>query len=34
MFPSPQETEKRGLAPLDIFPHKSSAKIPIQNDGI
>jgi hypothetical protein len=27
MLPSPHEAEKRGFAPQDIFPHKSTAKI-------
>ncbi len=34
MLPSPHEAEKRGLAPKDIFPHKSTAKIPVLNDGV
>jgi hypothetical protein len=34
MLPSPHEAEKRGLAPPDIFPHKSSIKIPVRNDGV
>jgi hypothetical protein len=34
MLPSPHEAEKRGLAPQDIFPHKSTAKIPVLNDGV
>jgi hypothetical protein len=34
MLPSPQEAEKRGLVPQDIFPHKSTAKIPVLNDGV
>jgi hypothetical protein len=34
MLPSPHEAEKQGLAPPDKFPHKSSIKIPVLNDGV
>ncbi len=34
MLPPPQEAEKRGLAPPDLFPHKSNAKIPVLNNGV
>jgi hypothetical protein len=30
----PQEAEKRGLAPRDLFPHKSNAKIPVLNNEV
>ena len=33
MFLEPSDAEKRGLAPPDPFPPKSTAKIPIENDG-
>jgi hypothetical protein len=34
MLPSPHEAENRGLAPPDLFPHRSSTKIPVHNDGV
>ena len=34
MLPIPPKAVERGLAPPDLFPHKSSPKIPVLSNGV